>query len=243
MTIFDKIEEHIISVVKFLEIKDRRLYTSNIKPGKWMYRGVKDYSYKLKPSIGRLLGEKPFKSKKKLLSFEQSAFNEFRINAYNELRENNQFIMLAVARHHGLKTRLLDWTLSPLMALFFAVEDKNKFNIDGALYAFQSQFIFNDFKGITSPFDENLNEYHFLSSPDLSPRIKAQHAVFQLFKDPTKEFSGAFNLLKFRIPAKNKKKIKRELHDLGISYKTVYPDLDGLCQTINYYKLCSENEK
>jgi len=245
VTEFDKPDEFITSVAKFIEIKERFLYTSDMNPGKWMYRGVNKYDYKLIPSVGRLIENhnKVFNSKEKLFKFEKAAFGEFCINVYNELRENNQFTLLAVAQHHGLKTRLLDWTLSPLIALFFAVEDKNNFEHDGALYAFQTHFVFNDFKELNSPFHEDLDEYHFLSAPDLTPRIKAQHGVFQLFKDPTKEFSEGLNLGKFRIPAKNKKVIKRDLNDLGISYKTVYPDFDGLCFSINYDKLCIDEGK
>lgn len=245
MKVFDEPEEKITSISKFLKIKSSLLYTSNINPGQWMYRGVKKYEYTLKPSIGRLLEEpnKVFQNKKELFNFEESAFNEFSINVYNELRENNQFILLAVAQHHGLKTRLLDWTFSSLVALFFAVEDENSFDSDGALYAFQSQFAFNDFENIQSPFDENLNDFHFIFAPDLTPRIKAQHGVFQLFKDPTEEFSEANNLGKFRIPYNSKKNIKRDLNDLGISYKTIFPDFDGLCQTINYKKLSIDEGK
>ena len=133
---FDKPEYYINSVEKFLEIKNKLLYTTIEERGRWMYRGVKKYEYKLIPSIGRLVENtnKIFSSKEELFRYEKSAFNEFCINVYNELREHNQFILLAVAQHHGLKTRLLDWTLSPLIALFFAVEDKQSFVYLGAAW-------------------------------------------------------------------------------------------------------------
>lgn len=239
MTVFDNQNDHITSVSKFLDLNFSKFYTSDQDPEKWMFRGHGKYDFKLIPSVGRLLGNGIFNSKEKLFNFEESAFNEFRIDAYSELREANSFTLLAVAQHHGLKTRLLDWTFSALAALFFAVEDEKLWNEDGALIAFQSKLIFNlHAQKSKSPFDLE-NDYDFVYVPSLSPRIKAQQGIFQLFKDPTEEFLEAYNLGKVRILASSKEEIKNELEVLGVSHKTLFPDLDGLCKTINYNKLRS----
>jgi hypothetical protein len=238
MTIFDSDNDHICCVSDLLKFIGNNCRTTSIEPGRWMYRGHSDYNYQLIPAIGRLYQSKNFSTKEKLLDFEKSAFNEFWMKTYALTKEHNQFYILGLAQHHGLITRLLDWTFSPLVALFFAVE-KEKCDKDAALITFQSQFSFNNILKNKSPFEKNESQdnWDFLFLPNLTQRISAQSGIFQLFFDPTIEFKDCYNLGKLRIKGEHKSKIKEELFNLGISYETLFPDLDGLCKSINYYKL------
>jgi hypothetical protein len=126
------------------------------------------------------------------------------------------------------------------LQLIFAVENETEYNNDGVIYAYGNAEAYNDYEPNNfDPLDETsyCKDYYFIWAPSFTPRIKAQLAIFQLFKDPTVEFTRPYNFHSIRIPKKYKPILKMELFRLGISYDSVYPDIDGIANTINYYKL------
>lgn len=56
---------------------------------------------------------------------------------------NNNLDKLVLLQHYGIPTRLLDITLNPLVALFFACDDEKEKNTDGAVYIFEEGFEFD----------------------------------------------------------------------------------------------------
>lgn len=91
----------------------------------FIYRGVTNAeAYKLIPKIGRATIAQDWAGD---ASVEQWMLSQFRLRArpylHDSLVPTNKWDLVALAQHHGLPTRLLDWTQNPLAATFFAVRN------------------------------------------------------------------------------------------------------------------------
>jgi len=102
----------------------------------WWYRGHGDADWPLIPGIQRL----PVESSDKFYEHERCITNEFQSRASSFLQSkpamNDFSAWLTIMQHYGLPTRLLDWSRSPLYALYFATQDyKRNGNNDACVWA------------------------------------------------------------------------------------------------------------
>lgn len=207
----------------------------------WIFRGVTNHTYDLKPKIGRpesaklldLGDQDPAQYRREQ---EELLTNLFKRTAapYVMHEPKTTLEWLALAQHHGMHTRLLDWTESLLIAAYFAVEKGKKYvtGDDGKPdRRFPMIFCARSIPVADKDKQNNLDElqdvalYH---PPHISPRIPAQRSVFTVHKNPTQPYDSP-HMVRLTIKG-SPMKLKFDLNACGINRASLFPDIDGLAQ-------------
>ena len=136
------------------------------------YRGESDNEYLLMPKVGR---------NNYSLVDEINMLEHFKRKANMYVKANNDFEWLALAQHHGLPTRLLDWTINPLVACFFAVNSSlEKTSKIYCLDKCENEIL--DVSEVKSPFE--ISEIKILYPPVVTNRIELQNGLFSIHPLP-----------------------------------------------------------
>jgi hypothetical protein len=240
------IEKTINSIQSFIDELEKDY--GGYKGAIW-FRGQKNREWKLQPGYYRL--KAPPSESTLLKRFKQSALMLLERDA------KDSFDWLFTMQHYGLPTRLLDWSESPLVALYFAVAENGE--DDAVLWSLKpselnkSANIVDDAEEYFIPSfdDEELKNYSIeslASGPKrtkLLPiatiatrnnsRIQAQLGVFtihHLDDVPIEDIGDRTHVRKYVIPADKKNLVMGQLSLLGFSKFTMFPELSSIGENI-----------
>ena len=225
----------VAALSRFVEKQQREPgNTSNV-----LYRGHGAVSFKLLPKVGRY--DPPERSGKDTVN-EKLMLELFRRRTVDSISvaDADDWELLAIAQHPGLPTRLLDWTRSPLVALFFAVchecesrDDEGRPKKEDAeiiVWRCPKQDLSRPLPKC-GPLKIALDLRYV--PRNVTPRLRAQHGLFTAHADPQKEYCPK-GLTRLSIPYKARKPLKDSLFRLGINEEILFPDLDGLARHIQW---------
>lgn len=222
------------------------------------FRGSSRVGEGLRTSLSRLGGNYAEK--------ERHIIRNFRKYARRSLdAEDSVWNWLALAKHHGLPTRLLDWSFSPFVALHFATQSSDDFDRDGELWVVGFPQVN---RVLPQPLRELLDDEGsdvfsaemlssvgslrdldrlgdqpfmlFLEPPSLDERIVNQAALFSLLSSARDQPEVWLNqhpdaFRRIVIPARLKWEVRDRLDQLNITERVLFPGLDGLSAWLKRY--------
>lgn len=205
------------------------------------FRGHRKSSWKLRPQLARRHTDE---------SAENRLFYRFLgLGGWQVPQTSTSWDVLFLMQHHGVPTRLLDWTQSFAVALYFAIHKARGTPTIWILDPYRLNKLTADSESIVpihTRYPEGYEDYfvndkspHFGKFPaDIlavgsikpNPRMRSQLGLFTLHKDLRKPLEALYpqTVVKIEIPKSAIDGARKFLALAGINEYTLFPDLDGL---------------
>ena len=233
---------------EFLALVTRPPYSN------WAFRGEKDERFPLYSSLSRYLQN--FRVAPKAWADQEArVLRIFKRKAHQFLDKppdlDDEFQWMALMQHHGAPTRLLDFTWSPYVAAFFALERTLG---DGVVWALNPARIDSSRNPRPARMDPrakgNIHRYYFpgthrfiwMGEPHtMNRRLIAQSGTFAVPGVLDVPIEGILDdrdqsniLAKIVLTNDVREHGMRELYRMNITYATLFPDMDGLAKSMGY---------
>ncbi|GGF03396.1 FRG domain-containing protein [Kangiella profundi] len=153
--------------------------------------------------------------------------------------------LLIYLRHHGFPSPLIDWSMSPIVALYFCLKDM-KGECDGAVYCFQENFRESNGRGVSSPITNVIGPYitthrrHFLQQANYTVSgvknyygegLALESVTLMNFMDCLRDESNRHKVTKIIIKNKFRKEFLRRIMDFNINDYVLFNSEDSLIET------------
>ncbi|MFH0962465.1 MAG: FRG domain-containing protein [Planctomycetota bacterium] len=227
--------ERVDSLVEYIHVLQRGFFKDSV-----LFRGQRA-DWPLLPEL--LRSTVKLKAPREIV--EREAFEHFRRTAlpFVGSKVTSNWDWLVLAQHHGLPTRLLDWTRNPLAALWFTVRKPGEKGLDGVVWAFRyKNRELVDTERNKDPFEAT--GVKVLRPVHIAGRVVSQSAWFTVhtFLQSSRlvqaiGFEGQWHpdvLTKVLVPPDAFAEIRSELNCCGINEAMLFPDMDGLCRHIRW---------
>ena len=226
-----------------------------------VYHGSSAADHSLLTSLDRLGGTDPPHSKVHLESHILRNFARYS-RPHLPAPPVNDWEILVVAQHHGVPTRLLDWSYSPLVAAHFSTTTARP-GRDCAIWRLDWQRVHRTFQlpPLALRIEDLLDLFSekrftiwelfagrtpdfacLIEPPSLDARIVAQAAAFTISSDTEQPFDSFLAhhdvgnaLTKLVIPEDAIQHVRDQLDLAGIEERHLFPDLDGVAASIRRY--------
>jgi hypothetical protein len=193
-----------------------------------LFRGQSNSMHSVLPGIGRSHPE--YVATPEL---EEALLEQFKARAVPYLRgphPKSEWEWLILAQHHGLKTRLLDWTTDWRVALYFAtLPHEEMFRVPFSIFIATQPEMTKFSELPANPFKCEKN--YFFQPPHLVDRIQNQQAYFSVHQNPYIPMDG-ISLLQFSFYPfrEHRRQIAKYLAELRVTAAEIFPGLDGICK-------------
>jgi len=206
-----------------------------------IFRGERLAKYDLLPGIARpklmTSSNKPFTEKDEdlLLRHFKERAHRFVEQGYDDLS------LLALAQHHGLPTRLLDWSYNPLVAVYMATEhdfsaEENRSSESSAIFVWEKYSKPEIGMRLCMCQIQRMQKIKVISPAHLDIRIVNQRGLFSLHPYPWKKLISpeTGTISRVCIAHGYRRDLRKLINVLGINESVIYPGLDGLSRHLKW---------